>query len=395
MSASTLGHIVIKPHWITFPFLCEQGGATISSSTIVKHVTAARCSFYGISSATVTNPMGLSTTLVEPKRGIKNLHQYPHARYKSLVKDHIRFARNWWLTAGNNYELVHDVGHEREASENFGEYRDDSSKDSFLLSTSRLEDLPPNSRLNALVGLMKQRWRVKDANRGFDKAKLMLMALECFSEMRLSNTIKPFDALPQPDQDTFLQYVEGCSQYAQACSHSHPEAVAILIRATQICDEMGCVDKRDEMLLVSERACEGMDRAYHFRRPPEKKLVPDYLKWTPSTEGSSSSSNTTSPTHTDVPRRKVHLSTLLPPSQTEMEMERRMKEEQRLKELFRDKPWAVEKKNNVLGTFVTARNRTQLLYPMRPKDPRYALLNAPRRPEVEGCSGGGSKTNWK
>eukprot|EP00796_Vickermania_ingenoplastis_P006729 gene6729-4824_t len=291
-------------------------------------------------------------------RTIKNLHQYPHARYKSLVRDRLRFARNWHLQSGNNYELVHDVGHEREAMENFGVYRDDSDRDEYVLSTSRLEDLPPNIRLNAITALMAKRWKVKDGNRGFDKAKMMLSALECFSEMRLAQMIKPFDELPEPDQDTFLQYVESCSQFSQACSHSHPDAVAILIRAAQICDDMRCESKRDEMLVVAERACDGLGRAYHFSRPKERS------------------------------KPGAILSTILPPSHTEMEAERVIKEDMKMKRRFHDKPWLLEKEKKVLGTFVTARNRTQLLHPMKSTDPRMQLLREPRRPERDGCSGG-------
>lgn len=300
-------------------------------------------------SSSLYNSCG-SGALVNSQRSIKNLHQYPHARYKRLVKERIRFSRNWWLTAGNNYELVSDVGHEREATENFGEYRNDSDNDKFLLSTSQLKDLPPHIRLNTLVEMMRRRWAVKDANRGFDKAKMLLQALECFSEMRLANTIRPFDALPEQDQNTFLQYVEGCAQYAQACSHSHPEAVAVLIRAAEICDEMSCLEKRDEMIRVAERACDGMGRSYHFSRPPERK-------------GKSG----------------AYLSTLLPPSHTEMEGERRLKEEIALEAHLKKEPWSSKRKS--LGSFITARNRCVHLNEMRPKDPRRQLLGVPERPE--------------
>lgn len=341
--------------------LCTSGG------TIGCHIEA----FYPSS---FTSSLAPWTALSTSTRGLKNLHQYPHARYKSLVKDHIRFSRNWWLTAGNNYELVEDVGHEREASENFGEYRNDSDNDTYVLSTSRLSDLPPHSRLDALREIMRKRWLVKDANRGFDKAKLLLMSLECYSEMRLADTLPEFDALPEPDQDTFLQYVEGCSQFAQACSHSHPEAVAILIRAAQICEEMRCSSKREEMLSVAERACDGMGRALYFQRQAEKKptLQPSLAHF-----GSSSSSGRSSP----------FLSTLLPPSRTEMETERRTKQELSMQKRFKGTPWAIEKTNKVLGTFVTARNRTQLLMPMKEKDPRLRILQEPDHPETHGCSG--------
>ncbi|RNF08389.1 hypothetical protein TraAM80_02849 [Trypanosoma rangeli] len=219
-----------------------------------------------------------SIALMEQKAGLRNLHQYPTARHKSLVKDRIRFARNWWLTGGNNYELVHEEGHEREATECFAEYAQDSGNDVYLFSTNRLSDLPPRERLNAIVGLMSARWKVNDGNRGFDKAKLLLQALECFSEMRLSGQIKEYEELPEPDQDTFLQYVEGCSRFAQACVHSHPNAVAILLRVAQICEEMRCSGKRDEMIHVVEAAADRMNRVYAFNRPDDNlKVAPPSL----------------------------------------------------------------------------------------------------------------------
>lgn len=331
------------------------GKSGLSSFRVVARGTATCCR---------TSLGGSYASLLCSVRTLKNLHQYPHARHKSLVKDHIRFARNWWLSAGNNYELVHDVGHEREASENFGEYRDDSNKDRFRLSTSRLEDLPPNIRLNALTALMRERWKVKDGNRGFDKAKMMLQALECFSEMRLANMLKPFEELPEPDQDTFLQYVESCSQFAQACVHSHPDALAILIRAAEICDEMRCQDKRDEMLEVAQRACDNVDKSYHFARPKEN----------------------TAPRAGAPPSSKPFLSTLQPPSRTEMEAERWIKEKKRMQERFRDKPWVLEKKDKFVGRIITARNRTVHLVPMKESDPRRRLLAEPPRPETEGWS---------
>lgn len=221
------------------------------------------------SSGLLCSMSATTSSLVEQKCALRNLHQYPKARYKSHVKDTQRFSRNWWLSAGNNHELVEDYGHEREATENFGELRNDSDRDKFLLSTQRLQDLPPAQRLDALTALMTMRFGVKDGDRGFDKAKLLLQSLECFSEMRLSGQIKVFAELPEPDQDTFLQYVEGCVKYAQAGSHSHPEAVAVMLRAAQICDEMCCTDKREELTRMAELAAERMDRAYAFRRKSE------------------------------------------------------------------------------------------------------------------------------
>ncbi|CCW63309.1 unnamed protein product [Phytomonas sp. EM1] len=234
------------------------GGGLVSSSTVLPQIYS---------------------PLLEQKCSLRNLHQYPHARYKSLVKDRRRFARNWWLTGGNNYELVSEFAHEREATENFGEYRDDSKNDTFLFSTNRLEDLPPAKRLDALAGIMKARWKVRDSDRGFDKTKLLLQALECFSELRLSGQIKEFNSLPAADQDTFLQYAEGCVKFAQACAHSHPDSVAVMLRVAQICDDMRCVDKRDELLRMTELAARRMDRSYAFARPRENiNLTPPTLR---------------------------------------------------------------------------------------------------------------------
>ncbi|KEG15225.1 hypothetical protein DQ04_00141130 [Trypanosoma grayi] len=287
-----------------------------------------------------------STALAEQKAGLRNLHQYPTARYKSLVKDRRRFARNWWLTAGNNYELVHEVGHEREATECFAEYAQDSSNDVYLFSTNRLDDLPPRDRLNAIVGIMRSRWKVNDGNRGFDKAKLLLQALECFAEMRLSGQIKEFDELPEPDQDTFLQYVEGCSQFAQACSHSHPNAAGILLRAAQICEEMRCPGKRDEMIHVAEVAAKRLDRAYSFSRPH------DVLK-------------------------------PMPPSLTDNEAKLWYKSTKELENRFKDRaPHALEKRRPPEYMRIHQGKR-QYLPKMKEGNKYLEMLKSPARPEVD------------
>ncbi|AIO02713.1 hypothetical protein LPMP_355830 [Leishmania panamensis] len=288
--------------------------------------------------------------LTVQRRGLRNLHQYPHARYKSLVKDCRRFSRNWWLTAGNNYELVSEVGHEREATENLAVLRDDSNNDAYVLSTNRLEDLPPAERLNVLVALMTERWKVKDNNRGYDKAKMLLKALECFSEMRLAGQIKVFDELPEADQDTFLQFVEGCAQFTQSCSHSHPDAVAIVLRAAVICDEMRCVGKREEMTHVAEVMAKRLDRAFASARPLETKAQ------------------------------------LRSPSFTEIHSSLRMKQVMELREHFKDKPWVLEQKKR-LEYFYGPRSRKIFHYPMRRDSVHRNLLAVPHRPETRSWNG--------
>nr|CCC94013.1 conserved hypothetical protein [Trypanosoma congolense IL3000] len=284
--------------------------------------------------------------LSEQRAELRNLHQYTTARHKSLVKDRLRFSRNWWLTGGNNYELVHEVGHEREATECFTEYAQDSSNDVYLLSTNRLADLPPRDRLNALVGIMRSRWEVKDANRGYDKAKLLLQALECFSEMRALGEIGTFDALKEPDQDTFLQYVEGCARFAQACSHSHPNAVKVLLRAAQICDEMRCSSKRDEMIQVAEGAANSMDRAYAFSRPH------DTLKMTP-------------------------------PTLHENETNVRMKNREDLQKRFGDsRPHVLEQRRRIECLRIH-RNKPLLLHPMKDNEKYLEWSKTPARPEFD------------
>ncbi|KPA81682.1 hypothetical protein ABB37_03990 [Leptomonas pyrrhocoris] len=295
-------------------------------------------------SSSSSSPFPRSPLLVQ-RRGIRNLHQYPHARYKSLVKDNRRFARNWWLTGGNNYELVSEVGHEREATENFSTLRDDSDNDAFVLSTNKLEDLPPAERLNTLVELMRVRWKVRDNNRGFDKAKLMLKALECFSEMRQLEQIKAFHELPEPDQDTFLQYVEGCVKYAQACSHSHPDAVAVVLRAAEICDEMRCTDKREELIHISEEMAKRLDRAYASARPYATKAQ------------------------------------LLPTPISEVHSQLRMKQVKALEEHFKDNPAVVEK-TKPREFFRGPRSRKIYHDPMRHNDVHRHLLAIPHRPET-------------
>ncbi|KAH8620653.1 hypothetical protein ERJ75_000039900 [Trypanosoma vivax] len=284
--------------------------------------------------------------IAEQKAGLRNLHQYPTARHKSLVKDRMRFARSWWLAGGNNYELVHEVGHEREATECFAEYAQDSDNDVYLFSTNRLGDLPPRQRLNALVGIMRSRWAVKDANRGFDKAKLLLHALECFSEMRLTNQIGEFATLPEADQDTFLQYAEGCSRFAQACSHSHPSAVGILLRVAQICEEMRCTEKRDEMIHVAEAAANRMDRAYAFSRPH------DVLRHTP-------------------------------PTLAENESKLRLKNMEELRKRLGTSSSSVLEERKRVECLRIHRNKPLFLRPMKDGDKLLSLTKLPERPESD------------
>ncbi|CBH16020.1 hypothetical protein, conserved [Trypanosoma brucei gambiense DAL972] len=292
------------------------------------------------------NPLKPCAALTEQRAELRNLHQYPTARHKSLVKDRLRFARNWWLTGGNNYELVHEVGHEREATECFAEYAQDSSRDVYLMSTNRLSDLPPGDRLKAIVGLMRSRWEVKDANRGYDKAKLLLQALECFSEMKASGQIGDFNSLPEPDQDTFLQYVEGCSRFAQACSHSHPDAVRVLLRAAQICEEMRCVEKRDEMIQVTEAAANRMDRAYAFSRPHDTLRA-------------------------------------APPSLHENEDCVRLKNTEELRRRFGNTAPHVLEKPKRVDCLRIHRNRPLLLHPMKDNNKLLELSKLPARPEFD------------
>ncbi|KPI90575.1 hypothetical protein ABL78_0335 [Leptomonas seymouri] len=313
--------------------------AVVAAAAPVGHANLHQCY-----ASSFSPPLHSSPLLVQ-RRGIRNLHQYPHARYKSLVKDCHRFARNWWLTAGNNYELVSEVGHEREATENFSTLRDDSDNDAYVLSTNRLEDLPPAERLNVLVELMRARWKVRDSNRGFDKSKLLLKALECFSEMRQLGQVKVFGELPEPDQDTFLQYVEGCVKYAQACSHSHPDAIAVVLRAAEICDEMRCGDKREELIHISEVMAKRLDRAYASARPYATKAQ------------------------------------LNPMSMSEIHGQLRMRQVKELEEHFKGKPYVVEKKKP-LEFFRGPRSRKIYHHPMRHNDVHRNLLSIPHRPET-------------
>lgn len=239
-------------------------------SLSVETIVAPRCCCAPSTAALATSPVVTSV------RTLRNLHHYRHARHKSLVKERLKYSRNWYLVGGNNYELSETTAHEREAFENFGEYRFDSTHDKYVVSTSNPNDLPPHERLSALInGLMRDRWKVKDHERGFDKTKLLLQVLECFSEMKQLGQFSCFDEMPEADQDTFLQHVTSCSAYAMRCSHSHPDAVAVLIRAAEICDELGCGEKRDETLNFAERCARTMGRALaHERLDEPLKLSP-------------------------------------------------------------------------------------------------------------------------
>lgn len=316
-----------------------------------RELLAGGASVWATTSTRLTTSMDMySPTTIVQRRGLRNLHQYPHARYKSLSKDRLRFSRNWWLKGANNYELVDEKGHEREAVENFGVYRDDSDNDRYVMSTNCLNDLPPAERLNALAELMRVRWMVRDGNRGFDKARMILMALECFSELRLSGQIKVFNELPEPDQDTFLEYVEACGRFAQACSHSHPDAVAVMLRAAAICDEMRCEEKRDDMVHMAEIAARRLDRAYSFARPGEQQVR------------------------------------LNPPTELERNTRAWMKSREDLRERFKGKPWIYEPKPP-REFFRGKRLRKIFHYDMKADDKRLPLLQEPARPEVDSWKG--------
>lgn len=212
--------------------------------------------------------------LTESARYLRNLHQYRHARHKSLVKERRRFSRNWYLQAGNNYEFSETKGHEREAFENFGVYRNDSDNDHYVLSTADLKLLPAEQRLDAIHMLMEDRWKVKDGNKSFDKTKMVLMALECFAEMRELNRIPCFAEMEEADQDQFLQFADSCRMMASRCSHAHPDAVAAMIRAAEICDVLEAREKRDEILESAEKMTHALGRSLAYEREGEEIRLP-------------------------------------------------------------------------------------------------------------------------
>jgi hypothetical protein len=190
------------------------------------------------------------------------------------VKERNKYSRNWFLQKGDNHELVETKAHEREAFENFGVYKNDFDNDRFVLSTSKLAELPAKERLGAIMMMMNERWKVKDGQRGFDKAKMALQAIECFAEMRELEQIPTFADMTDEDQDSFLLGVESCMQFAQRSFHQHPDAVAMMIRAADICDTLRCSEKRDEVLQMAEKCANRIGRAYAFEREGEELPQP-------------------------------------------------------------------------------------------------------------------------
>jgi hypothetical protein len=116
---------------------------------------------------------------------------------------------------------------------------------------------------------MKRRWNVRDGGRGYDKAKMVLSALECFPEMVKANQIGNFDNVGEPTQDLFVQYVVALGKIATEALPVHPNAVAMVIRAAEICDEFGCMEQRDSMLLLAENSARNICKPYTFEREDE------------------------------------------------------------------------------------------------------------------------------
>ena len=210
--------------------------------------------------------------IVQSLRSLRNLHQRRHARHKSLTYDRRRYSRNWFLNGNNNFEVHETVAHEREATEMLAAYKCDDPRlwESLQLSTGKLEDLPARQRLDAITENMKYRWEVSDGGRGFDKAKMLLSALECFPEMLQTNQIGSFDDVNDATQDLFVQYVVALGKIATEAIPTHPNAVAMVIRAAEICDEFGCREQRDSMLQLAENSAKNLCKPYAFEREGER-----------------------------------------------------------------------------------------------------------------------------
>jgi hypothetical protein len=212
------------------------------------------------------------STVVTPHRFLRNLHQRRHVRAKSLVRNRRKYSRNWMLRGNNNFETHETVAHEREATEMFAAYKCDDTRlwESIQLSTTRLESLPPRERLDAIVGEMRYRWNVRDGGRGYDKAKMILSALECFPLMVKANQIGSFDEVGDQTQDIFVQFVVALGKVATEALPTHPNALAMVIRAAEICDEFGCMEQRDSMLSLAENCAKNLCKPYSFEREGEE-----------------------------------------------------------------------------------------------------------------------------
>ena len=202
--------------------------------------------------------------LCEQRRFIRNLHQYPKVRYRSVIRARFRFSRKWFLFGGNNWELHRVVGHELEAQCNFGVYKRDSALHPLKLSTSRLDDLPPVHRFNALLSMISRRWAVRDSFRSYDKMKLALQAAECCEDLCRAKQVRCCD-LPNEQQSMFLDALDSAVLLAERCVHSHPDAVAAIIRCAEIAVNAGVeATLRDKIIHRAKEAAEIMPSSYAF-----------------------------------------------------------------------------------------------------------------------------------
>lgn len=189
---------------------------------------------------------------------LRNLHRYHKARYDKQVKARFRYSHQWFLKLGNNVENHTVTAHEREATENFAVYRYDVSLMKWVLPPKDIRQLPPRDRLNELTRRMAARWKVKDPTGGYDRAKMMLEALECFGDLQRAGEIKTLGDLEENGQEKFFQYLDATTLLATKAVEKHPDAVQVIIRAAQIADLLECPDKRDNLLKVARRLVEKM-----------------------------------------------------------------------------------------------------------------------------------------
>lgn len=222
----------------------------------------------GPSPSTAPAPM-LSFTVTQ-RRGLKNLHRNPTARYKSLVKDTQKFSHRWRLDGGREFRET--SGHEREATENFAVYATDRVTDATRYTVGDPEALPPMHRLAVIKHEMETRWRVKDRGTGYDKARLALAAVECFADLKRSGTVREsLTELGSEYQQEFEDMAKAACVIASRASGRHPDAVLVLVRCADIADYLRMPAVRDRALSYARQAANGIGQ-HDLLGPEDREL---------------------------------------------------------------------------------------------------------------------------
>lgn len=236
-------------------FAEAEGGASTSDSRSGRHVASHI----------------VVSQLTTAARHIRNLHQYRHARNKSMVND-LKFSRQWYLARGEGWEIKHEQGHELEAETNFAVYRYDSRLQSS--ATAPLSGPPigkvgdivdPLARYHSLLQRMRARWRV-GRGASMDKLRMSLAAAEALVDFCRAehHTVR---TLPQEHVDAIVDAFDATMGFATHLAGSHTSAVAAMIRIASLADEVELTAARDGALRVAKHAALRLEAKHAFAQP--------------------------------------------------------------------------------------------------------------------------------